>query len=234
MTTPGPHIRSLSRFACATLLLLAGCQNPADDVAGAKVSAPRTDAAPTTSASTPAAAPAAVPKDAVPLHISPENSKIDFVGSKVTGSHNGSFKSFEGTWNLVAAKPEASTIRAEIAMDSVWTDNDKLTGHLKSPDFFDVGKFPRSTFELTGIKSGSSDPKARDATHTVTGNLTLHGVTKSIEFPAKITTTADSASLDSEFFLNRKDFGISYPGMANDLIREEVVLKLAVHAAKTP
>ena len=112
-------------------------------------------------------------------------------------------------------------------MDSVWTDTEKLTGHLKSADFFDASKFPKSTFESTEIKAGSSDAKAKDATHTVTGNLTLHGVTRSIEFPAKIVVSPDSASLDSEFFINRKDFGIIYPGMANDLIRDQVVLKLA-------
>ena len=117
-------------------------------------------------------------------------------------------------------------------MDSIWADNAKLTGHLKSPDFFDVPKFPKSTFESTAITTGSSDPKAKDATHTVTGNLTLHGVTKSIQFPARIAVTPDAASLDSEFSLNRKDFGINYPGMANDLIRDEVVLKLAIRAPK--
>ena len=74
-------------------------------------------------------------------------------------------------------------------MDSIWTDTEKLTGHLKSADFFDVAKFPKSTFESTEIKAGSSDAKAKDATHTVTGNLTLHGVTRSIQFPAKIAVT---------------------------------------------
>ena len=117
-------------------------------------------------------------------------------------------------------------------MGSTWTDNDRLTGHLKRPDFFDVAKFPKSTFETTGITKGSTDAKAKDATHTVTGNLTLHGVTKSIQFPARIGVTADAATLDSEFFLNRKDFQINYPGMANDLIRDEVVINLAIRAPR--
>ena len=129
-------------------------------------------------------------------------------------------------------KVEASVLCAEIDMSSTWADNDKLTGHLKSPDFFDVAKFPKSTFESTEITKGSTDTKYKDATHTVTGNLMLHGVTKSIQFPAKIAVTTDAATLDSEFFLNRKDFQINYPGMANDLIRDEVVIKLAIRAPR--
>jgi polyisoprenoid-binding protein YceI len=176
--------------------------------------------------------PKELPKGAEPLKFGPETSKIEFTGSKVTGSHNGGFKSFQGTWDLVPAKPEDSRIHAEIAMDSTFTDADKLTGHLKSKDFFDVAAFPTSTFESTEIKAGSSDAKAKDATHTVTGNLTLHGVTKSIQFPAKIAVASDSATLDSEFSINRKDFGITYAGMTNDLIREGVVIRLSVRAAK--
>ena len=78
------------------------------------------------------------------------------------------------------------------------------------------------------IKPGSE----KGATHTVTGNLTLHGVTKSISFPAKVTVNESGLELTSEFALNRKDFGINYPGKANDLIRDEVVIKLAVKAPK--
>ena len=234
MNTSYRQIKTVSSWSVITLLVIAGCQNPADDVAGAKVSAPRSEPATITtgSAYSQDPAPAVVPKDSVPLQISSQTSKIEFVGSKVTGKHDGGFKSFEGTWNLVPSKPESSKLSAQIAMDSIWADNAKLTGHLKSPDFFDVPKFPKSTFESTAITTGSSDPKAKDATHTVTGNLTLHGVTKSIQFPARIAVTPDAASLDSEFSLNRKDFGINYPGMANDLIRDEVVLKLAIRAPK--
>jgi polyisoprenoid-binding protein YceI len=240
MKKPIRWIASLSVLALSPLIGVWGCGNPADDVAPAKVSAPK-PAAPTSSpaatpsAGSPAAKPASprdLPQGAEVLAITPETSKIDFVGSKVTGHHNGGFKSFEGTWALVPEKPEASRINAEIDVTSTWTDTDRLTGHLKSPDFFDVAKFPKSTFESTEITPGSTDSKAKDATHTVAGNLTLHGVTKSIQFPARIAVTPEAADLTSEFFLNRKDFQINYPGMANDLIRDEVVIKVAVHAPR--
>jgi polyisoprenoid-binding protein YceI len=209
---------------------ISGCANPADDVAPATTAeAKAIPPAPTAlaeSASKPSSAPEPSPGASA---ITPLNATIGFVGSKVTGSHIGGFKLFKGTFEVVPTKLESSKITAEIDTNSIFTDTDRLTNHLKSPEFFDVAKFPTSTFVSTGIEAGAKDAKAKDATHTVTGNLTLHGVTKSISFPAKIAVSGDKATLDSEFFINRKDFGITYPGKANDLIRDEVVIKLAVH-----
>ena len=71
-------------------------------------------------------------------------------------------------------------------------------------DFFDVARFPKATFVSTEITPGGE----KDATHTVTGNFTLHGVAKSIKFPVKVAVSDGSAKVDSEFFINRKDFGI--------------------------
>jgi polyisoprenoid-binding protein YceI len=219
------------------LIGIAGCANPADDVAPATTSEakaiPPAPALPgrtalAESASKPSGQPE--PSTGAPA-ITPDNATIGFVGSKVTGSHTGGFKLFKGTFEVVPTKLESSKITAEIDTNSIFTDTDRLTNHLKSPEFFDVAKFPTSTFVSTGIEAGSKDPKAKEATHTVTGNLTLHGVTKSISFPAKIAVSGDNATLDSEFFINRQDFGITYPGKANDLIRDEVVIKLAIHTS---
>jgi polyisoprenoid-binding protein YceI len=224
-------------LAFLPMLGISGCANPAEDVAPATVSEakeiPPAPALPgqdklAESASKPAVGPE--PSTGAPA-ITPENATIGFIGSKVTGSHTGGFKLFKGTFEVVPTKIESSKITAEIDTNSIFTDTDRLTNHLKSPEFFDVAKFPTSTFVSTGIDAGSKDSKAKDATHTVIGNLTLHGVTKSISFPAKIAVSGDNATLDSEFFINRQDFGITYPGKANDLIRDEVVIKLAIHAS---
>jgi polyisoprenoid-binding protein YceI len=211
---------------------ISGCANPADDVAPATTSEAKAIPPAPVARAEPASKPASLPEPTPgAAAITPENTTIGFVGSKVTGSHNGGFKVFKGTFEVVPTKLESSKITAEIDTNSIFTDTDRLTNHLKSPEFFDVAKFPTSTFVSTGIEAGAKDPKAKDASHTVTGNLTLHGVTKSISFPAKIAASGDKATLDSEFFINRKDFGIMYPGKANDLIRDEVVIKLAVHTS---
>src|SRR5215216_768854 len=159
--------------------------------------------------------------------ITPQNSKIEFVGSKVTGKHNGSFGDFSGQVDY-AGTPENSRVSITIKSDSITTDTPDLTKHLKTADFFDVAKYPEASFVSTAIKPGGEN----GATHTVTGNFTLHGVTKAITFPATINVTPDVATVDSSFSINRKDFGINYAGARDNLIRDNVVLTLRVRANK--
>jgi polyisoprenoid-binding protein YceI len=163
------------------------------------------------------------------LTIAPGSSKVGFIGAKVTDSHDGGFNNFSGTIDLVDGKAENSQVSVEIDMASVTTDEADLTEHLKEPDFFDVAKFPKSTFVSTSIKAGGD----KGATHTVTGNLEMHGIKRSITFPATISVTDNSVTVNSEFVINRKDFGIIYESRADNLIRDEVVLKLSVNAPRT-
>ena len=162
------------------------------------------------------------------LTISPENSKVDFVAAKVTRSHNGAFKQFSGTVDLINSSAEQSIVTINIDTASVTTDDDQLTGHLKTADFFDVAKYPKATFVSTKIEPNT----ANGATHTITGNFDLHGVKKSISFPATIQISPDSVSANAEFSINRKDFAIVYPGKPDDLIRDGVVIKLTIKAPR--
>ncbi len=203
-----------------TLLLLiglsiVGCKNPGAEVAPAKVE-PASD-------TKTAAAPSSEPDEATAgsLAINPSNSKIGFVGAKVTGSHVGGFTDFSGKVD-VGDPIETSTIELTIQTASLFADKEKLTKHLKSPDFFDVAKFPTATFRSTEIKKDG-------AGHTMSGDLTLHGVTKRISFPATISATDSEVSANAEFSINRQDFGIAYPGMPDDLIRDLVVIKLSLN-----
>ena len=189
-----------------------GCADPAAN----KTKATVTNAAPDSNTSKPAG----VEK----LVISPQNSKVEFVAAKVTRSHNGSFKQFAGTIDLVPNSIEGSRVAIDIDTASVVTDEDELTHHLQTPDFFNVARFPKATFVSTkiepGIKAGT--------THEVTGNFDLHGVKKSITFPAIIHVTPESVTVDAEFSIDRKDFGIIFAGKADDLIRDGVVIKLTL------
>ena len=207
----------MSRLLIITtaLLIITACSNPASD----KPQAVTNEAAPVAQTS-----PAAQGER---YRITPETSQITFVASKVTGSHHGSFKKFSGVIGF-NSQPETSTVNVTIETNSVEADDPGLTKHLQTPDFFDVAKYPQATFTSTAIKAGG----AGGATHTVTGNLTLHGVTKSITFPATIAVTPNAISVDSTFSINRKDFGINYAGAADNLIRDEVVLTLKVKGEK--
>jgi len=159
--------------------------------------------------------------------ITAQNSKVEFVGSKVTGSHNGSFQKFSGEIDYAGA-PERGRVSVTIDTDSITADDANLTKHLKTADFFDVAKFPQAKFVSTEIRPGGQG----GATHTITGNLTLHGVEKSVTFPATINVTPDVANVDASFSINRKDFGINYAGAQDNLIRDNVVLTLTIRAAK--
>lgn len=219
-------MKSPSMLVPGSLLLLslgglgAGCNN---DPAKGKTQATVTSAAQPVSAATPAAG-------AVSYAFSNEGSKVEFVGAKVSAKHDGSFTAFRGTINVVGGDPVKSSVNAEIDIASLSIEPAKLAGHLKTPDFFDAEKFPKAKFVSTAIKPGGDN----GATHTVSGNLELHGVTKGITFPAKIKVEADEVTVDAEFVINRKDFSIVYPGMPDDLIKDEVLIKLALRAKKAP
>lgn len=155
-------------------------------------------------------------------------SKIAWTGAKVTGTHDGTFDTFTGSIDLVDGDPTRSSVRVEIDMASVTSDNDRLTGHLKSPDLFDVARYPNARFVSTAIRAGATG----GATHTVTGNLELHGVTRAITFPATIRVQSQQVEVDAAFSINRREFGINYPGMPNDLIRDDVSLRLTIRARR--
>jgi polyisoprenoid-binding protein YceI len=204
--------RNLLLVVGVLLVLNFSCANPAANKPKASVA----NAAPESGA--------AMPANAEKLVISPENSKVEFVAAKVTRSHNGSFKQFNGTIDLVDNKAESSRVLIDIQTNSVLTDEPDLTKHLQTPDFFDVAKYPKATFVSTKIESNP----AGGATHSVTGNFELHGVKKSISFPATIQIAPDNASVNAEFAINRKDFGIVFQNKADDLIRDGVVIKLTL------
>jgi polyisoprenoid-binding protein YceI len=210
--------RTLSFALAASLTLaLSGC----DDAS----SAPKATVGPATTASAPAATPAA---ETVTYVIEPGTSKVEWTGAKITAHHDGKFTSFKGTVTVPGGKAENAKIHLDIDTPSLTVDPDKLAGHLKSPDFFDVEKFPKATFDSTAITAGG----AEGATHTITGNLALHGVTKSVTFPAKVTVTPGKVSAKADFSIVRKDWNLVYPGMPNDLIKDEVQIHLTIEAAK--
>jgi polyisoprenoid-binding protein YceI len=208
-------MKFIQMLVCAIpIAVMFGCGNPADNVPKAAISSD-TNAG----ESVPQARDAA---DRV-FAINPKDSKIEFIGSKVTGSHKGGFTNFTGELRVADGKLAGAGNRIVIDMNSTWSDNSRLTGHLKSADFFNVEKFPKAEFVSTAVEKKSTN-------YMVSGNLTLHGVTKQISFPADIQVSDQSVDLNAQFVLNRFDFEIKYPGKANDLIRKEVVLQLKVKA----
>lgn len=136
-------------------------------------------------------------------------SVLTWKGSKPTGSHNGTVALKSG--NLVM---ENGTLKGGVFvvdlntiknLDMAGSDGaGKIEGHLKAADFFDVEKFPTSTFTITKVK-------ANGAKLAVTGNLQIKDVTKSITIPAMIATEGGVTTFTSEVFnINRADFNVKY------------------------
>jgi polyisoprenoid-binding protein YceI len=220
MQTTSNGLASALMALCLASVPLTGCDDPAQG----KARATTTEA--TSTASQPATA---APQTAVKYTFDQTASKVEWTGSKVTGKHDGSFGTFKGTIDLVDGAPEKSKVDVSIDADSVTTDIERLTGHLKSPDFFDTKANPKATFVSREIKKGGD----KGATHTVTGDLTIKGITKTVTFPATINVAGDAANVDAEFVINRRDFSLNYPGKPNDLIRDDVVIRLTIRAKKS-
>jgi len=146
----------------------------------------------------------AVPAPGGTAALSPQNTQVQFVCAHVgpkPDPRKGGFANVSGK-----AAVEGKTLKSitlDIDTTSLFTDFDKLTTHLKSPDFFETRRFPTARFESTKIQNG-------EGTTQITGKLTLHGVTKEITVPAKVEVTDAGLKLTSEFTVNRLDYGINY------------------------
>lgn len=222
-------MKYLGVFVLTAAALASACADPAANKPKATTTAP-SSASPANAATAPAATTdvfASFKPKGTAIDVDAATSKIEFTGSKVTGKHDGGFKKFVGKIDLVGEKAEDSAVAFEIEMASVFTDADGLTKHLQEADFFEVAKFPKASFVSTKIVP---DTAKGAGNFTVTGDMEIRGVKKSITFPAKITVAADAVSVNSEFAINRKDFGIVYAGKADDLIRDDVVLRLDLKA----
>ena len=224
--TQFPSMRARSQFAGlilggALLGSLPGCDDPADDVAAATV---QQGEAPPVEPATPVD-----PASVETLAFSNEGSTIGFVGSKVNGSHDGGFNEFSGTIEFNPEDATASQIEVTIQTASLFADDERLTGHLKNEDFFNVAEIPTASFRSTAIVAGGDG----EATHTITGVLNMHNEENTISFPATVVIAENSVTARAEFSINRTEFGMSYPGMQDNLIRERVVIKLDISAPRS-
>ncbi|NVB39718.1 YceI family protein [Pseudenhygromyxa sp. WMMC2535] len=162
--------------------------------------------------------------EAKTLSLAADTSKVGFIGAKVTADHKGSFSDVSGSLTMAGDKPESLEVTAKLA--SLSTDADKLTEHLKSGDFFDVETYPEAKFTSVSITEKAGEG---GATHEIAGNLEMHGKTNKITFPATVTVGEGEVAGKAEFKINRKDWGIDYAGMADDLIKDEVAMELDLH-----
>lgn len=163
-----------------------------------------------------------------PVPIAASDSTVTWIGAKLTGNHVGGFRAVDG--QVYVDNGEVTGADVRIDMTSIYSDDDDLTGHLSSADFFEVETYPESRFRTTAIRpiAPADEVQSETATHMVTGQLTMHGQTNEVTFPTYIAATDAGATVQSSFLIDRTEWGITYPGMQDDLINEMVRIELDV------
>lgn len=137
-----------------------------------------------------------------------DSSVITWKGAKPTGAHDGTILLKGGSLNLEEGKLTGGSFVIEMAtmknLDLDAESGAKLVGHLSAPDFFDVATYATAKFVITNVEE-------TDNNLSVTGNLTVKDITKSITIPATLVTEGNVTTFKSEKFnVDRTDFNIKY------------------------
>jgi polyisoprenoid-binding protein YceI len=170
-------------------------------------------------------------------NIDTSHSGVHFsVRHMVIAKVRGTFDRWQGTFQFDEQNLAASKVSVRIEAASLNTREEKRDGHLRSPDFFDVEQYPELTFESTKVE------KASDVRYRVTGNLTLHGVTKEVVLDAESLGSGkdpwgnERAAFEAKTTINRKDYGLNWNQALEAggvLVGENVDISLDVQAVKS-
>jgi polyisoprenoid-binding protein YceI len=141
--------------------------------------------------------------------VDPDHSGVAFSIRHFVSNIPGRFRDFDGSIRYDKLSPGISSVELTARVASIDTGNNDRDEHLRSADFFDAQKFPTVTFTSSEVKAVDAD------TLEVTGDLTLHGVTKRITIPVEVlgtvkTPNGEKAGFQALFTVNRKDFGITW------------------------
>ncbi len=141
--------------------------------------------------------------------VNTSESKVAWLGKKVTGQHNGVINIADGTLEIENGKLKGGNFTIDMNSITVLDLKDaeynkKLTGHLKSDDFFGVEKHPKSMLVIKSVKEKSNNK------YHVKGDITIKGVTKTIEFPAEVNLIGSKAVASASITIDRSQFGVKY------------------------
>ena len=169
-----------------------------------------------------------------PVPIDTSLSRLEFTAAKVTRTHQGGFERFAGVVYLDGDQVNGADVTAETA--SIFTDVDRLTAHLRTDDFFNATVNPEVRFLVDSVTpiAPADTAAAAGATHRAEGTLTMAGRSNRVSFPLTVTAEAGTVTADADFIIDRQDWGLTYPGSPDDLISDEVRVRLHVVAPAPP
>jgi polyisoprenoid-binding protein YceI len=209
--TTGRSTRHLSVFAVVAMLSISACSCRETAIGAADSGAPSQPLGP------------AVPQVSK-WALDPENSSAGFACKHVLTTVRGMFQKPAGSVTLDEATPANSRVNATIEVGSITTGVEERDTHLKSAEFFDAARYPSITFVSTSVsRSGASS-------FAVTGELTMHGITK----PVTLSVTASAPfshaggirrGIEATTSVNRKDFGLlwDYPGEGPGIVVGDII-----------
>ena len=184
-----------------------------------------------------------VPAFAATYTLDPQHTQVQFTWNHFGFSNPAAvFGKIDATLDFDQTDPTQSKVSVTIPLDSVNSNVAKLNEHLDSPDFFDAAKYPNATFKSTKVEKGATPDQLK-----VTGDLTLHGVTKPVTLDVTVNNVgehpirkAPAAGFDATATVKRSDFGISkyIPGVSDDIkihiTTEAIDAKAYAASLKTP
>ncbi|MBC5773071.1 YceI family protein [Pontibacter sp. KCTC 32443] len=151
---------------------------------------------------------------ATTLQVNTTQSTMKWNAKKVGGEHYGTIKLAAGSLEVKGNKLTGGTFTIDMATIVVEDitrpeSNKKLTDHLKSDDFFSVDKHPSSIFKITKA-TPIAKAKPGEANYTITGNLTIKGITNAITFPATVAISGKEAQAEAVIEVDRTKYDIKY------------------------
>lgn len=175
--------------------------------------------------------PALAAAEPVTYKVDADHSGVGFSIRHFVSNVSGRFRDFDGVIKYDKANPAASSVEFTVKAASIDTANNDRDEHLRSKDFFDVQKFPTLTFTSTKVV-------AKDAnTLDVTGNLTMHGVTKPITIPVSLlgtvkTPKGEKAGFETNFKVDRKEYGINWNNVMDSgpVLGDDVKVNIEIEA----
>lgn len=144
--------------------------------------------------------------------VNSKSSKLEWLAKKVTGQHNGSIDIKSGGLTFSGSKLTGGNFVIDMKTITVLdleagsNMNNKLTGHLNSPDFFNTAEFDEASFKITSVKKAKGD----DGNYSITGDLTIKGKTSPITFPAQVSKDGDKVTATAKMTFDRSKFDIKF------------------------
>jgi polyisoprenoid-binding protein YceI len=157
-------------------------------------------------------------------------STLKWNAAKVVGEHHGTVGIKDGTVNTTGNAITGGTFVIDMT-SIVCIDNARVGAHLLNQDFFEVDKFPTATFVISKVTPGANGA-------TVTGKLTVKGITKDLTFPAQLSVDGNSLNAKANITVNRLEYDLRYrsaaffSGLGDRAIKDEFIMTLDLTATR--